>query len=165
MKDVELFIEEIKKKIDAWGGPMYDKHLKRDIVSSVGRQFTVLPALVKRLMNRKYLDKYKADWERMHPSFVEAADQANLDPWSRQLLVFNVQNYHEVKQCFNTIQFCRSALDEDYMIVNQRSSDLAKLEDDMIFFANVAEKWNNRTGFDIQKIILNFGNVHYEIKK
>ena len=51
------------------------------------------------------------------------------------------------------------------MIVNQRSSDLAKLEDDMIFFANVAEKWNNRTGFDIQKIILNFGNVHYEIKK
>jgi hypothetical protein len=97
-------------------------------------------------------------------SFLRAVKEAKLDVNSRQLMVFNDENYEEVHQCFTSFQFVWTHRNEFDMYVYQRSSDLAKLLDDLIFFANVLAEFEKATRRRVTKIVVIFGNSHYEIK-
>ena len=60
------------------------------------------------------------------------------------------------------MQVLESGNNEYELIVHQRSSDLAKLEDDVTFFEYVMYKISQQTKLNLSKLTIFVGSQHYE---
>lgn len=155
-------LTSLKRKIRKHGFVQEDRRLNRQTYSLPGH-FIVLkdPKLLAYLQRQKPLSKYNEDWLRMHPSFDLAVDEANRDPNSRRVMVFNDVNYWKTFQCFTHFQFVLTRRGQWDMYVYQRSADLAKLHDDLVFFSWVANEFSTGKK-EVTKIVVVYGHLHYE---
>lgn len=156
---------ELKKAIDENGFRQNDERLKRVTMSLPGHFVVVSDsALLEWCANQDLLDKYLEDTKRMYASFKIAVDEAKKNPNSRQLMVFNDRNFAKIHQCFTHFHFVRTERGEFDMYVYQRSSDMSKLKDDLIFFAHQMKKFQKKTGHAVTALVIIFGHIHYEIE-
>lgn len=139
-----------------------DKRLKRKVWALPGH-FIVLkdPKLLDYLKNQSTLDKYAADLARMNNSLQSAVKLAKKDKDSRQLMVFNDEDYNNIHQCFTHCQFVMTKRGDFDLYVYQRSADLSKLFDDLVFFCFVAMLFASKVNIDVSKIVVIYGSVHY----
>lgn len=142
-----------------------DKRLNRKVKSVPGHFIILGEDSIRELNKEKKLEKYKDDWKRMFRSFKEAVKLAKEDISSRRLMLFNGNNFYKVFPCFTHFQFVMTHRNEYDMYVYQRSSDLAKLKDDCVFFTKVAKKFEKKVGIKVTKIVIVFGDVHFEVKE
>lgn len=154
-------INDIKKK----NFIQEDKHLQRKTYSLPGHFVIITDELLRWLKRVKPITKYVEDWSRMTPSFFEAVKAARSDKNSRQLMVFNDDQYSIIKQCFTSFQFVYTKRKDFDLYVYQRSADMIKLKDDLIFFGNVAQVFGRATLTPINKIVVIYGHCHIETKK
>ena len=154
-------VNDIKKKKFV----QEDKHLHRKTYSLPGHFVIISGELLKWLKRIKPLTKYTEDWDRMKLSFFEAVLAAKKDKNSRQLMVFNDSNFSAVKQCFTSFQFVYTHRKDFDMYVYQRSADMIKLKDDLIFFGNVAQLFGRMNLTPVSKIVVIYGHCHIETKK
>ena len=76
------------------------------------------------------------------------------------------RTFTEIEQCFTQLQFVRDHSDEEnkyVLIVTQRSGDMSKFTDDLIFFGSIAHRWEKALKTKVRQIIVNYGNLHYEV--
>lgn len=112
------------------------------------------------------LTKYIDDWNRIEESgFRRIVAEARRDPDSRRLMVFNDQNYDKIYPCFTSFQFVATKRKEFDMYVYQRSADVAKLKDDLVFFGTVAKEFQRATLMPVTKIVVVYGHCHIETKE
>lgn len=163
--EVEIMTTTLRKKIIENGFRQEDKRLKRTTMSLPG-DFVVVSnvGLLNWMKGEKQLDKYVDDWKRMYTSFNRMVKETKEDKNSRRLMVFNDSRYQNIYQCFTHFQFVYTGRNEFDMYVYQRSADIAKLKDDMIFFANIMKKFEQKTKEKCTKLVVIYGNVHEEIK-
>lgn len=165
-KPKTLSFEDCKKQVlDSVlksGKHVKDLHLDRQVVQTVNILVAIPRNVIEDLSKKPALEKYSADQERMEKTLNLAVIKAIEDPNSRQLLVLNVDDYMNVQQCFQLMQFC--LVDGEYQcLVYQRSADISKLEDDWIFFSKMATIFEARTTIKVNKITVNYANIHVEI--
>lgn len=154
-------VDTIKEK----GFEQVDNRLKRTTQSLPGHFVVVSNApLLEWLRTQKLLAKYKDDSKRMYVSFKRAISDAKKDPNSRRLMVFNDSKFNEVNECFTHFHFVYTNRNEFDMYVYQRSADMMKLLDDMIFFSHQMAKFEQRTGYYVTKLVVVYGHCHYEKK-
>lgn len=160
VKMEKSLVDIIKDK----GFEQVDNRLKR-VTRSLPGHFVVVGSapLLEWLRKQKLLEKYKDDSKRMYVSFKRAILEAKKDKNSRRLMVFNDSKFSEVNECFTHFQFVYTHRNEFDMYVYQRSSDIGKLLDDMIFFAHQMERFEQRTGYYVTKLVVIFGHIHYQI--
>ena len=158
-------VSELKEKIDKNGYKQEDKRMER-MTQALPGHFIIIsnPKLLEWLQGGKVLDKYKADSKRMYSSFRVAMKNAKEDVNSRRLMVFNDLKFKQVNECFTHFQFVYTHRNEFDLYVYQRSSDLDKLRDDLIFFAHQMKKFERGTGYYVTKLAVVYGSIHYEIK-
>lgn len=168
IKPYELKVLEtrVSGDLDVLGLPQFDKRLNRNVVYLAGYTVVVDDGnLVRWLKGEKPLEKYQDDWKRMDASFKASMIKAEKDGDSRQLVIFNSDNFVDVMQCFTQMQFVKDHAfnDNEYiLIVTQRSGDMSKFEQDLIFFGSIARKWEVALKTKVRKIIINYGNLHHE---
>lgn len=80
-------------------------------------------------------------------------------------MVFNTDSYDTIYQCFTSFQFVYTKRKEFDMYVYQRSADVAKLKDDLVFFANIAQRFGKALFTPVSKIVVIYGHCHFETKK
>ena len=97
----------------------------------------------------------------MVSSFSDAVEEAKKDVNSRQLLVLNTHDFKNVHQCFNTFQFVYTHRGEFDLYVYQRSADIVKLKDDLVFFAAVAKEFEKQVCQKVSKFVITYGHIHY----
>lgn len=159
---MDIYTEQLKKEIDERGFEYEDTRFNRK-VKSISGHFLVIKELDE-IKKNKLEEKYKKDWMRMYSYFKKTVKYCLEDSYSRRLVVFNNMNYKTNFQCFNLFQFVITANSNFDMYIYQRSADLAKFVDDVKFFGYVAKKFESRTKKIINKIVIIYGSVHYEIK-
>lgn len=157
--------DALTKLIKEKGFVQSDKRLKRTTQSLPGH-FVVVSnsSFLEWLRDETLLEKYKADSKRMYASFKKAISEAKKDPNSRRLMVFNDSKFSEINECFTHFQFVYTHRNEFDMYVYQRSSDLQKLLDDLIFFSYQMKKFEKATGYYVTKLVIVYGHIHYETK-
>jgi hypothetical protein len=162
--DFTRLYAKVKSDIDKLGFVQEDKRLNRKVQALPG-YFIVIKEkkLLNYLKNTRYHSKYVDDWNRMRLSFYRSCLEAKKDRNSRRLMVFNDKDYDLVYQCFTHFQFVYTQRKEFDMYVYQRSSDLSKLQDDLIFFGNIAKKFEKNVNKIVSKIVIIYGNIHYQI--
>lgn len=141
-----------------------DKRLGRSTQSLSGHLLVLNRGEIRDLAQGTPLSKYEDDWNRMKHGMDFVVAEAFKDPNSRRLMVFNNSDYYNVFQCFTSFHFVMTHRNEYDMYVYQRSSDVLKLKDDLIFFANVAEHFELNVDIPVTKIVISYGHVHYELK-
>lgn len=158
-------VKELETVIKEKGFVQVDKRLERTTQSLPGH-FIVLsnPILLEWLRKQKVLPKYKDDSRRMYSSFKIAVREAKKDPNSRRLMVFNDSRFTDVGQCFTHFHFVYTHRNEFDLYVYQRSADIVKLKDDLVFFANQMKKFESQTGYYVTKLVVVYGHIHYETK-
>lgn len=162
--ELEKLGADLKKVIDEKGFRQIDNRLKRTTQSLPGHFVVVSnPALLEWLRNQELLEKYKADSKRMYASFKRAMNEGKKDPNSRRLMVFNDSKFSEVYECFTHFSFVYTHRNEFDMYVYMRSSDMTKLQDDLVFFAHQMKKFERGTGYYVTKLVIIFAHLHYEI--
>ena len=156
----------LKNIIDEKGFSQTDKRLNRTVQALPGH-FVVITnqLLLEWLRTQKLLEKYKDDSKRMYSSFRRIMSEAKKDPNSRRLMVFNDSKYSETYECFTHFQFVYTQRNEFDMIVYQRSSDLEKLKDDLIFFSHQMRKFERGTDHYVTKLVIVYAHVHYQTEK
>lgn len=153
---------KLKQDIEKNGFLQTDRRMGRKTMSFPGHFIVVKdPKIIGYLIRRGVLRKYVDDWNRMIPSFLSATHQAKYDPDSRQLMVFNDENYKHVHQCFTHMQFVMTHRKEFDLYVYQRSSDMVKLKEDLTFFAHVARAFADEVGKKVTKIVVVYGHIHF----
>ena len=164
MKDFNKLYNSLKKKIKKHGFIQEDKRLNRKTYSLPGH-FEVIkdPLLLVYLENQKPLNKYNADWRRLSINFSSVVSEAKDDLNSRRLMLLNDHGYYSTYQCFTHFQFVYTHRKEFDMYVYQRSSDLSKLHDDLVFFAYVMKEFRQKTETNVTKLVVIYGNLHYAI--
>jgi len=163
---MKRFISSLKTKIRESGFEQEDTRFNR-VTKSLPGHFIVIKedVVLQWLKQQELLEKYKSDWERMKPSLENAIVWAKEDLNNRRLVVSNMDNYEEVFPCFTTLQFVWTGREEFDAYVYMRSSDLAKLTDDCIFFAKMMEYFEKKVKQKVTKLVVTFGHVHYELEK
>lgn len=153
-----LSTKSLKTWLQNYGHDQKDLRLNRQVrfmsamCSSV--PYSLLP-------DSKPIMKYKSDWKRMKKSFDIAVRLAKKDPDSRRLVVYNTQDSLRIQPCFLIIQFVRR--DGEYDVITyMRSSDVSKLDDDIVFFSEIINRFKKQTKAKIRRLILMFGHVHYD---
>ncbi len=154
---------ELRETIDKNGFVQEDKRLNRSVKSLPGHFVMVRSDLLNWLREQPILEKYKDDSKRMYSSFRRAMSEAKIDLNSRRLMVLNDSKYNKVYQCFTHFHFVYTHRNEFDMYVYQRSSDMSKLKDDLIFFAHQMKKFEKGVGQPVTKLVIVYGSVHYEI--
>ena len=162
-----LTFEDSKKQVvDSilkYGKVVDDKRLARRIIQSVGIVVTIPLSVAEELEEKSLLEKYHPDSERMSKTYDIAIKKGLEDPGSRQLLVLNTDDYENVQQCFQLMQFILD--DGEYVaIVYQRSADTVKLKDDWIYFARTALMFSRSVNKKLKHISVHYGSIHLEIK-
>lgn len=155
-------ISDLKEKILHHGFTQEDRRLNRTVQALAG-DFLVIkdPIVLAYLQSTKPIEKYRDDWYRMLTSFLDATIEAKKDLNSRQLVISNMYDFKNVKQCFNLFQFVYTRRNEFDLYVYQRSADMVKLKDDLTFFGNVAGAFEEVVGQKVTKIVVTYGHVHY----
>lgn len=141
-----------------------DKRLGRSTQSLSGHLLVLDRGEIRDLAQGTPLSKYSDDWNRMKWGMDFVVGEALKDPDSRRLMVFNNADYYNVFQCFTSFHFVMTHRNEYDMYVYQRSSDISKLKDDLIFFSHVAEHFELNVDVPVTKIVISYGHVHYELK-
>lgn len=155
----QSLIDTIKEK----GFEQVDTRLNRITQAMSGHFLSVSnQPLLEWLRAQTVLPKYRDDSKRMYSSFRRAILEAKHDANSRRLMVFNDSKFSEVGECFTHFHFVYTRRNEFDMYVYQRSSDVKKLLDDMIFFAHQMAKFEQRTGYYVTQLVVIYGNCHYE---
>lgn len=161
---VKRFISSLKTKIRESGFDQEDTRFNRSTKALPGHFLVIKEEIVLAwLREQELLPKYDADWARMLPSLDNCVKWANEDVNNRRLVVSNMDNYEEVFPCFCLIQFVWTAREEFDCYVYMRSSDLAKLQDDFIYFAKTMEYFEKKTSQKVTKLVVTFGHVHYQL--
>jgi hypothetical protein len=143
-----------------------DMNLNRETMSLPGHFIVIKDKeILDFLKNQPCLEKYDDDICRMNDSYESMINKARHDLNSRQLMVFNDSDFHKINQCFTSFQFVYTKRNEFDLYVYQRSSDVSKLIDDLIFFGNVSQIFENDIDKKVSKIVIIYGNIHYEIKE
>lgn len=163
--ELKKLIDRVTESIDILGGfTQEDRHLKRNVKTIVDFNLLIDEGNIIRWLKKESPNKkYQDDWERMKSSFDWCVKKALEDIDSRQLMIFNDKNYITEKQCFTHMQMLNNRHDEIEMIVSQRSGDISKLKDDLIFFGSVAHKWEAKTKTKIRVISIHYGSLHKEV--
>lgn len=156
-------IELARATIETTGFHQLDKRLGRKTMSLIGYVISIDDGNILRyLKSEKPLPKFKDDWERMSQSFQWCVDKFKEDPDSRQMVVLNDHDYTAHFPCFTQMQLVRDG--ESYtLVVTQRSGDVAKMKDDMVFFGSVAHKFETKLKIKIREILVFYNHVHYQI--
>ena len=163
---MDRFISTLRTKIRESGFEQYDSRFDR-LTKALPGHFLVIKEepVLQWLKDQQPLDKFKADYERMKASFLKLIEYAKEDVNNRRLCTINTDNYDEVFPCFLSLQFVWTGREEFDAYVYMRSSDVAKLKDDCVYFANLMSKFEKKTKHKVTKLIVVFANVHYEIDK
>lgn len=165
--ELKTLIDTVKLDIKTYGFRQEDRRLGRSVMSLPGYRLPVDEGnLVRWLKKEKVPSKYQADWDRIKPWFDWSVAVAKTEPDSRRLMLFNDDKFNAEFQCFTQLQFVRDHSNEEnkyVLIVTQRSADMAKFTDDLIFFGSVAHKWEKATKHKVRSIIINYAHVHYQV--
>lgn len=162
---LEKIKDRLSKLLDKRGFVQRDRHLKRWTLSLPGHFVVIKGKDLNSAMMTESLPKYEKDSRRMRYSFDRCCSLAKKDEDSRQLMVFNDQDFYTNFQCFTHFQFVYTHRNEFDMYVYMRSSDLSKLKDDLVFFASVMKKFESKTRQKCTKLVIIFGHLHYETRK
>jgi len=163
-QEFDTFVDALKATITEKGFKQVDNRLNRTTQNLSSHFIEISNSKVLEWLRREeVLEKYKDDSKRMYSSFKKAIVEAKKDPNSRRLMVFNDSRFNEIYQCFTSFHFVYTKRNEFDMIVYQRSSDLIKLKDDLVFFANQMKKFERGTDYYVTKLIVIYGSIHYEI--
>lgn len=156
-------VDSLQTTIKEKGFVQVDNRLKRTTQSLPGH-FVVISnsQLLEWLRKDNPLAKYKDDSKRMYSSFKTAVSEAKKDPNSRRLMVFNDSKFSEVNECFTHFHFVYTHRNEFDMYVYQRSADMEKLKDDLVFFSHQMKKFEDRTGYYVTKLVIIYGHIHYK---
>jgi len=158
--------DELKTTVKEKGFVQVDNRMNR-MTQSLPGHFVVVsnPKLLEWLDKQEVLGKYRDDSKRMYTSFKRVVKEVRKDPNSRQLMVFNDSKFNEVNECFTHFQFVYTHRNEFDLYVYQRSADIVKLKDDLVFFAHQMKKLEKLTHYYVTKLVVVYGHVHYEISK
>lgn len=162
--ELKTLISKISDDVASTGFHQTDKRLGRKTISVIGRIVTIDDGNILRyLKSTKPLGKFKDDWDRIKPWFDCVAAVSQIDPDSRRLLMLNHRpNVKEIEQCFTQMQLCKD--DEDYtLVVNQRSGDVAKMKDDLVFFGSIVHRFEVKLKIKIRKIVVTYNHLHFQI--
>lgn len=156
---------QLKTIIDEKGFELKDTHFDRTVKNLPGH-FTVVDdkEFLDWLRSEEVLEKYKDDSKRMYSSMKRAMSDAKTNLNSRWLMVFNDSKYDKVHQCFTHFQFIYTGRNEFDLYVYQRSADIAKLKDDLVFFAHQMKKFEKTVEQPVTKLVVVYGSLHYEVK-
>lgn len=163
MSRFERAKEDLLRSIYHHGDTVEDKRLNRTVVQVFGICVVITSRVLLELQEEPLPEKFTADQERMQRTFDLAVLKAKADPDSRQLLVLNTDNFEEVQQCFQLLQFHRHD-DHFHALGYQRSGDMSKLKEDWIFFSHMAKKFEQEVGQEIDQIAITYGNLHVEVR-
>lgn len=153
---------KLKADIKKNGFVQNDKRYQRTVYALPGHFIVIKEKkLLDYLVAQEIPDKYFNDSDRMGPSLRRAVFEAGNDLNSRQLMVFNDKDFDKVHQCFTSMQFVYTERKEFDLYVYQRSSDIEKLHDDLVFFSFVAKFFSEIVGKKVTKIVVIYGNCHY----
>ncbi len=159
----------LRRKIREHGFVQEDKRLGRITQSLPGHFSVIRKSLIDELTIHEPLLKYSDDWWRIvNSGLPNIIAEAKKDKNSRRLMVFNDQDYQSIFQCFTSFQFVYTERKKFDMYVYQRSSDLDKLHDDLIFYTAIARFFQRNVMIPVTKIVIIFGHIHYgtgKIKK
>ena len=145
------------------GVVLQDNNLNRKVETLFGSIVDIDGILLRGLKRSKITKKYEEDWYRMADSFRNCAMKAIEDRTSRQLMIFNDEDFYLKYQCFTHFQFVGDGV-TFLMIVYQRSGDIKKQYDDFKFFGNIAKRFEKFTGTHVKQIKVIYGNLHTETK-
>lgn len=162
--ELKKLIDDTKGLIESSGFVQTDKRLGRKTMSVIGSQLIVDEGNILRyLKSEKPLPKFKDDWERMKFTFDKTVEKFKEDPDSRRMVVFNADfTTNDIEQCFTQMHLLRD--DESYtVVVTQRSGDVAKMKDDLVFFGSVCHKWEQKLKVKIRKIVVCYSHIHYQL--
>lgn len=143
-----------------------DKRFKRIVISRRqvtigfgGRHLRHLKENVDTIYPRTK-DKYTMDWNRMWHTLCAAIQEAKMDPFSRQLVVSNMDGFYINKPCFLTMQFL-AIPDLGFILeINQRSIDRIKFYDDLKLFGEVIAHFEKGTGYTVIQLDIIVGDLH-----
>lgn len=138
-----------------------DPRFNRSTWTVVGQSLKIPKEVLEYLNTKVPISKYRDDWTRMKPYFDAVISETKLNPDSRRLVVLNTDNYLSVQPCFLTLQFLKDNNGLFNVLVYQRSGDVEKLEDDLIFFSYIMRKFENQTGKKCDKLTVVYGSLHY----
>lgn len=154
--------ESLKEDIIKNGFVQDDKHFNRKVWALPGHFIVIKEKeLLDFLRKERVLPKYKDDYYRMANSYLSARNLAREDKDSRQLVIFNDYNYDEVHQCFTHMQFVMTQRGEFDLYVYQRSADISKLKDDLVFFSSMSRYFEEDVQIPVTKIVVVYGHVHF----
>jgi hypothetical protein len=108
--------------------------------------------------------KYNEDWKRCEESLLYCITEQRKDSQSRRLVVSNMDSYLDVFPCFMTMQFISINENSYILAINQRSADIEKMHDDLVFFGNVAKKFELGTDKKVTEFDLFYGDLHCKTK-
>lgn len=163
MINFEFIENDLKKVIEKTGITSHDSHFNRTVKSITCTAHIPLE-VIRELQMLKINPKFEDDYKRMKPTLDAVIYKAQDDRMSRQLLVLNTDDYLKVQQCFQLIQFCQDAGGKFAVQVYQRSCDMKKVKDDLVFFCSIIERFERETRYEISKLIIVYGNLHTEIE-
>lgn len=166
--ELKTLRDHVREEIKSFGFNQHDERMKRNTRYVLGYRLSIDDGnLVRWLKGEKTLPKYADDWKRMSFTFENAVHLASQDGDSRRLVIFNAEFTHkDIEQCFTQMQFVKDHAfesDEFVLIVTQRSADVTKFDDDLVFFGSICRKWEIALKTKVRRIIINYGNLHYEI--
>lgn len=153
----------LKEVIDTHGFDEKDR-LGRKVRALPGHFYVLKDEDLALFRELKVLEKYVDDEDRMRPDLAWCSKRAKIEPNSRQLIVHNNTGVRNVPACFNMVQFSMTHRKQYDMYVYQRSSDLAKWQDDISFFIRIKDLFEKWSGKKCTKIVIVYGNIHYNKK-
>lgn len=161
--ELKKLIDDTKNLIESTGFVQTDKRLGRKTMTVIGSQLVIDEGNILRyLKSEKPLAKFLEDWNRMKPWFDSSLTLAGQDLDSRRLVLFNAPFRDPDYPCFTQMQLVRD--DESFtVVVTQRSGDVAKMKDDLVFFGSICHKWEQKLRIKIRKIVVCYSHIHYQI--
>lgn len=161
MGELQEFLAKVRLTISMNGFDQVDSRFNRTTRAMVGYRIQIIDNPLAYIKNEMPLDKYREDWFRMKPSFDEAIREVNRNPDSRRLVVLNTEKYQEVQPCFLSMQFLKDETRNYKVVVFQRSQDLEKMKDDLVFFGMMARKFEIETSLTVDGLSVVYANIHY----
>jgi len=150
--------------LDHEGISILDKHLNRIVKRIIGHIVRFDRYVIEELKREKPLNKYVHDSERMEKFLEVAVEKYKNDHFSRQLLVLNADNYLEEQQCFQLMQFVNEGDGMFAAQIYQRSCDLEKFIDDLVFFANLINSFEKQTQTIVNSLTVMYGDIHKQVE-
>lgn len=158
--ELKAQIELTKATIETTGFHQEDRRLGRKTMSLIGYALSVDDGNITRwLKSEKPLAKFLEDWNRLKPWFDEVVLLAAKDPDSRRLVIYNAPFKGDDYPCFTQMQLVRDG-DSYTLVVSQRSGDVDKMKDDLVFFGSIAHKFELKLKIKVREILVLYNHIH-----